>query len=302
MVPEFEQALFAMESVGDVSEPVRTDFGLHLIKLLGIAPSTEQTLDEVRARIEDDLRRQRAESLFFDRAELLGNASYENPGSLQPAAEATGLAVQTSEWFDASSTEGLAEFPALRNAALSGQAIEERHNSELIDLGNNHVVVFRVVDYQPSEPKPFEEVAAEIREFLLTRKAIEAMREKTDSVIQALKDGGEPQAVAKESGGEWVEAGDVGRNDAVIDRRVVEDLFELPKPGGDQASYGSSRLNNGDYAVLVLDNVDVPTAQISIDADTERAVEQARGSRTFEAWLRYLRETADVRVADNLFE
>jgi peptidyl-prolyl cis-trans isomerase SurA len=49
MVPEFEQASFALENIGDISQPVKTSFGWHIIKLIEVKPIG--TYDEVKGDI-----------------------------------------------------------------------------------------------------------------------------------------------------------------------------------------------------------------------------------------------------------
>ena len=56
MDPDFTNAAFALKSVGDLSEPVRSRFGYHLIRLEGRQPARQLSFDEVKDRIMADLR------------------------------------------------------------------------------------------------------------------------------------------------------------------------------------------------------------------------------------------------------
>ena len=60
MAPEFEQAVFSMKT-GDISEPIKTDFGYHVIRLTEIKPEAVTAYAEVRGEIEQRLRREKAE-------------------------------------------------------------------------------------------------------------------------------------------------------------------------------------------------------------------------------------------------
>ncbi|KAA6301948.1 MAG: Chaperone SurA [Candidatus Ordinivivax streblomastigis] len=55
MVPEFNETIFAMKEIGEVSQAVKTQFGYHIIKLLGKRPSAP--LDELRSQLETKLER-----------------------------------------------------------------------------------------------------------------------------------------------------------------------------------------------------------------------------------------------------
>jgi peptidyl-prolyl cis-trans isomerase C len=83
MVPEFETTAAALE-VGEVSEPVQSQFGWHLIKLTDKRETTPPTLDEARPEIENGLRQEALEAKL---AELRGAATIEKPETgLPPAA------------------------------------------------------------------------------------------------------------------------------------------------------------------------------------------------------------------------
>jgi peptidyl-prolyl cis-trans isomerase C len=61
MVPTFEEAVFAM-SVGEVSAPVETQFGWHVILLNETREQAPPTLEAVRPELEEGLRRARIEA------------------------------------------------------------------------------------------------------------------------------------------------------------------------------------------------------------------------------------------------
>ena len=74
MVPEFERVAFNLKS-GEVSDPVRTQFGWHVLKLEEIRKLGMKPLAELRPEIEERLRRQQAERLTSQYMETLRNAA-----------------------------------------------------------------------------------------------------------------------------------------------------------------------------------------------------------------------------------
>jgi len=90
MTPPFEEAVFSMAEVGSVSDPVVSDFGVHLILLEGIIEEHGASFDDVKADIVTELQTRQAESEFTDLMETLTEQSFDNPESLDAAAESTG--------------------------------------------------------------------------------------------------------------------------------------------------------------------------------------------------------------------
>jgi len=70
MVPEFEEAAFAME-VGKVSEPVKTQFGFHIIKLTDKSEAGTSSYEEVKAQIEQQLVIMQQNDAYFHKVEEL---------------------------------------------------------------------------------------------------------------------------------------------------------------------------------------------------------------------------------------
>ncbi len=69
MTPPFEKAAFALKKVGDVSEPVKTDYGYHVIKLLAKMPLEpyDSIFAQLKHKVENDSRAQSARDIFFNK-------------------------------------------------------------------------------------------------------------------------------------------------------------------------------------------------------------------------------------------
>jgi len=292
MVPEFEEAAFSLD-IGEISQPVRSDFGVHLIRVDQITAERGKTFDEVRGELETDFRRREAGNLFFDRVEQLGNAAYENSGSLQPAADASGLSIGSSDWIDANSGDGIGRFAEVRRAAFAAEVFGKGLNSEVLELADDHVVVLRVKEQQAARPKTFDEVRDEVAEALRRERAEVLLEERVTAALAALRDGAEPQAVAAERAGEWMPPQWVGRDGGgEVAPAAVQRLFRLPQPG-EAPVYGEAALPGGDRALLVFSELrsgeieEQPAQQIA-------QAEQRRGSVEYGALIETLRSRAEV--------
>ena len=76
MVKPFSDKAFSMDE-GDVSEPVRTRFGWHIIKVEKINDAYSSRLDSVRTKIEDTIVAQKAKTAAYDEAMDVFEVSFE---------------------------------------------------------------------------------------------------------------------------------------------------------------------------------------------------------------------------------
>ncbi len=182
--------------VGDVAGPVLTDFGWHVIKLVSITPAKMRPFDEVKTQIETDLKRQKATQKFASAADQLQNLIYEQADSLQPAAKALNLPLQTSQPVTRSQAQqiglGSAKFA---EAVFSADAIQSKRNTDAIEVGPNSLMAARVIEHEPAAPKPFDEVKDEIRRQLVHRAASEMAQKAGRDKLAQLAAGANDKAV-----------------------------------------------------------------------------------------------------------
>jgi len=133
MVEEFDQAMFAL-SEGEISEPVLSQFGYHIIQVEKINGGKPQPFDEVKFDIEQDERDRIADERLLERLEQLRNLVFENSENLKAVAEEMDLELQTSEIFSQTNGSGIAANEAIRTAAFSEQVAIDGINSEPIEL------------------------------------------------------------------------------------------------------------------------------------------------------------------------
>jgi len=302
--PAFENALFALQQSGDVSEPVRMPSGFHIIRLDGVTPSQTKPFAEVRDSIAQELRQQQAENRFYEITQTLANLSYEHPDSLEPAAKALDAPIQDSGWFSRQGAEGIAAYPKLIEGAFSEEVLKRGINSEPLELAPGHVVAIRLKDYRPATPRPLEESREEIGKILREQQARELLIKDAEA-LKARAAKGEPlQTLAKELGGTYQNAGLVTRDAPTVDRAVLTTAFRLPQPETGQVALGSTALANGDRAVLEV--VRVIPGQTDALSEAERKamaqqVAQQSGSGQFGGLLESLRvKTKVVTYGDRL--
>ncbi len=290
MVQTFEAALFALQ-VDQLSEPVKTGFGWHLIKLHAVNGGEILPFESVKAELKDEIKNELAEGQIYDLVENLANLAYEQSDSLQPAAEQLDLSVQTSDWFERFAGEEIAAEQKIREAAFSSEVLQQRLNSEAIELGNNRVVFIRLNQHQAAQPQPLEEVREVVRSEIIRNKAREQSLEAGKKALTELSSGKTFSDLAEEWSVPIKDFGFIKRDQNDIGASILNRAFSMPKPD-QSAIFEGLPLASGEYTILEL------SAVLSNDADTDqKALEglvQALGSSEYQSSLKLLGSRADV--------
>jgi peptidyl-prolyl cis-trans isomerase D len=296
MDPAFDQAAFSL-AAAELSEPVRTRFGYHLIEVEEIIPASVKPFEEVKESLRAELSRNKAESLFYDLGERLANVVYETPDSLQPAAEELGLSVQQSDWIARAGGEGLLGHPKVTAAAFSEEVLGERRNSDLIEPEKDvlQALVVRVIDHREASTRPLDQVRDEIVAALRLEQARKAAADAAKDGAEKLRGGADWAAIAGEDKSE--EPGLVGRNDPRLPAPVRAVAFTLPAPAEGQASVGTAVFEDGDAAIVRLTRVELgqATSAEAGAADQQRSMlGQLMGRQAYESVLGDMERRAKI--------
>jgi len=167
----FDDALFGMK-VGEIKGPVATEFGYHIIRLKAVRGGSTKPFEEVRAGVESELKRARAQKRYAELAEQVSNIAYEQSDSLKPAAEAVKAPIQESPWISRTPAPGspLGSDKFLK-AIFSEDVIKNRRNSEAVEVSPGTLIVGRLLEHKPTATRPFEDVRAQIHKQLVNEEA-----------------------------------------------------------------------------------------------------------------------------------
>ena len=299
----FEESVFSLKK-GEVSKPVKSAFGYHIIKLTDIKAGKVAAFKDVKDKISKELQLQKAEQKFYTDIDTLNNLSYETPDSLLPAADALGLTVKQSQLFTKRGGQGVLQNPKVVNAAFSEEVLTNGRNSELIELSDTHLVVLRNKEHKPSDVMPLDKVRSRVENTLKREQAITKTTELAKVLAEKLQAGEKPESVAKsDKAASYVSAGLIGRKPGNDDAKVRMDIrqaaFQMAKPK-DKPVNKQVTLNNGDQAIVVLSKV---VDGVETDKKGPQQLTAVYGNASYEGYTKYLREQADITLyPDNINE
>lgn len=294
-----DEAAFALEP-GTVSDPVRSDFGWHVLTAEVVQTGQVQPLGAVRTAIAERLRQERAQELVRARAEDLGRLAFEHPDSLDPAAQATGLPVLRTEMFVRGGGQDLAGVPAFNAAAFSDAVLTEGLNSEPIDLGDGRYAVLRLDEHEAAAPIALDTVRAEIVTRLNAEAAAGAARAAGEAYLEALTAGSAPDALTGSGPKpEWTTLAAVPREGrGGIPAEIVERAFSLPRPRDGKVGYAGVPLASGDYALVGVTaaQTDPRSADAGQRGQLREALVQLRRQSALGGYLATLRARTKVHI------
>jgi len=300
MMAGFEETLFDL-APGEISDPVETEFGWHIIRLDEIEPPRGQSFEEAQAEILQEIRGERAEDMYVELSERLVDLIYADPTGLSAVAEDMGLELKTGGPFSRFGAEGVLGNPAVIEAAFSDLVLIERQASEPIEIDRNHAVVVRVTDHDPAEPRPLDDVREEIVNRLAREQALERARERAEELLaQAREDNVGLEAVAEQDEALELNEQEITRRSFEIGSQVLEEIFRMPVPEGGEPVYDV--IQRGDrWMVVRLNDVAPGDPQAADAAQRESARQQIRFARAaleFQGLMDWLRRNTEVNVVE----
>src|SRR5450755_4225290 len=159
-VVPFADAAYSMK-VDEITGPVKTQFGYHILKLVGIQPATVKTFEQSRADLETEYRRNEAEKLFNNAQDELADAALQNATDIDVVARKAGLTVHDIPDFRRSDGGGdLGKSAAVSDAAFSQDVLDGRL-SPIVEVEKGRGVVLRATDHKLPQQKPLEAVRPE---------------------------------------------------------------------------------------------------------------------------------------------
>ena len=249
----FDSALFAMQK-GQISKPVLSSDGYHIIWLRDIRSGESKPFEEVRDQLVKESTTAERDRTYNEVAGKMSDNTYQNPTSLEPASVALKLPIKTTALFTRKGGEGVAANPKVVAAAFSDDVLVQGNNSGLIDLGNNHSVVVHVDQHVPAAAKPLAEVRADVQQKILDERAAAIEKKQADEALARLHRGETMDDVAKSLGASITTVNEAVRH-AQIPAPLLTQAFLLPHPAAGKPQFATVDMLDGTYVLLAVDKV-----------------------------------------------
>jgi peptidyl-prolyl cis-trans isomerase D len=292
--PDFEAALYALNK-DQVSAPVRSTFGWHLIKLLGVEAPEVPSFASLKGKLTHELKNQQVEQRFVEATKQLEDAAFEASDLAQPASDLK-LTVHTSAPFGREGGEGVAANRAVVTAAFSPEVLDEGANSTAIELDPETIIVLRAKEHLKPTQLPLESVSAAIRTQMTKERASAAAKTHADELIASLRDGKTPlnQSI---DGQAWKVTAAATRSQEAIDPVVLQALFRMPKPAAkDKPTFTTVTLADGSLVIVRLNSVNEAAAPSDDEkAQYRRFLASRVGQQDFAAYRKQLETKAEIK-------
>ncbi len=285
-----EDALFQLKS-GEIGGPVQSEFGYHVLRLTTIQAGKVASFEEVRKDLGAEISKQKGARKFSEAADAFNNLVYEQSDSLKPAAERYKLKIATSGWIarEPSAEQGPLAHPKLIAALFSPDSIQQRRNTDAVEVAPGVLVAARVAEHQPEAQRPLADVRAEVELRLVQRDATALARKEGEEKLALLAKGGEP-------GLKWGAPKLVSRRDmqglpaAAVRKVMLVDVSKLPAYVG---------LESGDSGYAIYRVTKVVAGEYKAgpqSAEELAAIDRQAGGEQLDAYVASLRARAKVSI------
>lgn len=265
---DFENALYALAE-GQVSEPVETEYGVHLIRADKVIKDAVRSLAEMKTQLELEIRTAKASDEYENKIQELSDLAF-SIHSIEEAGKAASLPIKTSPLFERDNGEGIASTEDVREAAFAGNIVYDKEISSVIELENS-ALILALNEHRRESVKPLSEVKALVVDELTFARAIEMAQAQANAIVEK-----------QTSDVKWNKVTTTFSQTSEADRLLQQRAFAIK-----QGEIVSVAIQGG-YAVVKLDNIMQKEWQ-SVDVDNEQLAEEREASSrkallSYQAW------------------
>ena len=301
MVQAFEDGLYELTLENPVSQPVQSGFGWHVIYLREIRPAEGMTFAEARPVLLAEYQEEEDERRFIEQADRLVDIIYEDPTTLEAAADELDLVVNEAGPFSRAGGEGIAANSEAVKASFSDLVLLQGAVSDPVDVGENHLVMILLKEHLPEAVMALDEVRDQVVQSVRQQRAMEAAEARAEEFLALAVAGTDLSVIAADNGLEVLEAEAIMRDDAETRADLRKELFQMDVPGEGGPLTEILELSDG-YAVVTLQSVSdgelLEEDVLKTQSFNRRLANSTASSETF-GFLRMLRSQSEITIFED---
>lgn len=247
-MPDELAAVVNKMQVGQLTKPIQTRQGYVIAKLVATRAQQQKSFKEVESQIKQTLVQQQVAEQFANISDQLSNLSYTNPDSLEPAAKATGLSIQQTDWLTRNVNKGLFADPKLLSAAFNKDVLQG-DNSNPISLQNGDLVVLRIAQHQPARVPPLQQIHSQVEQTYLQQTQLDKAKQLAKVIAADLTHANNAAEVAKKYHLSWqIQSNLVAPTSKSSQPTLAETAFELAR----SAPQNVTTVQMPDHKIVVM--------------------------------------------------
>ena len=299
-VPEFDKVLFSLE-VNELSDPVKTEFGYHLIRLDELKEGQQQAYQDIQLELDSEYSKLLAEDKLFGLADQLADLTLQAFNELNSVADTLGLSLSRIDGVSRNGATFFNQDPEIVSILFSQNSIETGENTPLFELDDS-IFVARVIGHRIPTTRDFSDVESGIKDYLASQEAISL----ANNYAELIKPQFSNKASFMDNTDELnIEASefDVSRGDTELSRGLIEMIFNSSNK--DLAEGNIQTYIEGDKVFLIRVS-SYEDGRLELFNDEERnsaklELSEQIGSRELNAFAEHLRKNAEVSVDPGLY-
>jgi peptidyl-prolyl cis-trans isomerase D len=300
MVKPFSDRAFSMKS-GEISEPVRTRFGWHIIKVDKINEEFTIAFDKAKQKIREKLVIQKAGTLAYDKADEVYEASSDGD-HLEKIADSQNITIHTTDFFtEREPFKGIKDGLKFTAAAFN---LGVKEISDIQDLGDGYYII-QVLEKSDEKIPALKDVEAKVTVALTEEKKDEKAMADANAFLASLKAGGSLEDESAKSGLKTDTTGFFKRNGSInkigFENEIVKAAFLLSKKK--QLPDDVIKGKKGYYVIRFKDRKQPPVAEFAATKKNivERLLQQKK-YQTFNSWLAQLKSKSEISIEDGFLD
>ncbi len=295
---EFDAAFKQLSMDNRVSDIIKTKYGYHIIKFMGIQADKLKPIEEVKEDIKHVVAAQQVDDIYAKAYDNMVTLANEFPDDLDSIASEMKLEIAHSNLFDADTTVSPFDNRQLKSLAFSQSFRDDGMNSEAIRLDDDNVIVFKVAEYKPQYVKPFDEVKKNVDTDYKLVKASSLASDKIVELQSMLKAKKPVDAFMAENSVVRKSGVTMDRVSSEFDLSVIEHAFALPKQATELNSDTLKGMDGQHYLVVLNKVEEVNTADFTADQTVmiDSQLKQINSVRDTSLMRQQLREDSDIEI------